>query len=472
MITVIIPALNEEKTISQVVKFCFAEKQVSEVIVVDDKSTDQTREMASVAGAKVLISAKKGKGYSMKEGILAARNQVLVFLDADIHPYHPDTISMLAGPIINGECDFVKGAFSRNAGRVTELVAKPLLRIFYPELSVFQQPLSGMIAGKKNMLSKVDFFHDYGVDIGILIDMYLMQARVKEVNIGHIENKSRPWEMLGKMSGEVARAVIKKATQKSDSMVNLEELGTVDIISNELGHVIRKEIQSLRKLVVFDMDNTLLIGSFIEACAEKYAFKKELDGLRMTEKDPAVLTKRIAGLLKGLPMGELLQVASSIPVVNDAAEIIERLREEGNIVGIISDSYQFVVECVKNKLGADFALANHLEFFEGIATGEVTIPSYFYYHLNSRCWHNTCKTNVLMHIAHKYRIPVENSVAIGDGENDLCMIGNAGMGIAFCTDNKNIRCVADKSINRLSFSEIFDSAGNFLQKRRETDMPT
>ena len=112
---------------------------------------------------------------------------------------------------MNNEADFVKGAFARNAGRVTELVAKPLLTILFPGLSHFSQPLSGMIAGKKTFFQKIEFFNDYGVDIGILIDMYLMKARVQEVNIGYIENKSKPWEALGKMSREVSRAIITKA---------------------------------------------------------------------------------------------------------------------------------------------------------------------------------------------------------------------------------------------------------------------
>src|SRR5690606_4466493 len=134
------------------------------------------------------------------EGILASDNEILIFLDADIDPYPEATISTLVAPILNNETDLVKGTFARNAGRVTELVAKPLLNIFYPGLSKFSQPLSGMIAGKKNYFTRLEFFNDYGVDVGILIDMYLMNARIQEVNIGYIENKSKPWEALGKMS--------------------------------------------------------------------------------------------------------------------------------------------------------------------------------------------------------------------------------------------------------------------------------
>ncbi|HUM65469.1 MAG TPA: glycosyltransferase family 2 protein, partial [Chitinophagaceae bacterium] len=110
MLSVIIPALNEEKTIGQVVRFCFSEASVSEVIVVDDKSEDNTISIAQEAGAKVIVSAARGKGISMKEGIEASSNEFVVFLDADIDPYPEKSIANLAAPLINNEADFVKGA--------------------------------------------------------------------------------------------------------------------------------------------------------------------------------------------------------------------------------------------------------------------------------------------------------------------------------------------------------------------------
>src|SRR5262245_12982406 len=134
MVSVIIPVLNEEKTVSNVVRFAKANPYVSEVIVVDDKSTDNTVKEARAAGASILISEQRGKGISLSDGINEARNEIIVFLDGDIHPYPSNTISAMAEPLIHDDCDFVKANFSRNAGRVTELVAKPLLTLLFPEL--------------------------------------------------------------------------------------------------------------------------------------------------------------------------------------------------------------------------------------------------------------------------------------------------------------------------------------------------
>ena len=101
-------------------------------------------------------------------------------------------VELLTEPIVKDKTDFVKSYFTRQAGRVTELVAKPLLSILYPSFPNFKQPLSGMIAGKKSLFSKIEFEEGYGVDIGILIDMHNLGARITEVSIGNIENRMQP----------------------------------------------------------------------------------------------------------------------------------------------------------------------------------------------------------------------------------------------------------------------------------------
>jgi hypothetical protein len=222
MISVVIPALNEEEHIASVVRYARAQPDVSEVIVVDDMSLDRTASIARQNGAEVVTSTRLGKGISMGEGVLYADNEIIVFLDGDIDPYPAGTINLLTDPLLKGKADFVKSTFSRNAGRVTELVAKPLLSLLFPELLRFSQPLSGMIAAKKEDLLQLQFREDYGVDIGILIDMYLMNARMREAKIGYIENKSKPWQELGKMSREVAHAIIVKAAGTKDLKLNLE----------------------------------------------------------------------------------------------------------------------------------------------------------------------------------------------------------------------------------------------------------
>ncbi len=130
MITVIIPTLNEEKTIAQIVAFCLHSKNVSEVIVVDDNSVDQTARLAAEAGARVLLSKKMGKGISMKEGILEASNEVILFLDGDINPYPENTIENLSLPILEDRADFVKGSFVRKCRTCNNISGQTLTEYF------------------------------------------------------------------------------------------------------------------------------------------------------------------------------------------------------------------------------------------------------------------------------------------------------------------------------------------------------
>ena len=456
MITVIIPTLNEEKTIAPIVAFCLRSKNVSEVIVVDDNSVDQTVRLATEAGARVLLSKKLGKGISMKEGILDAKNEVILFLDGDINPYPENTIENLSLPILEDRADFVKGSFSRNAGRVTTLVAKPLLSIFYPELSKFVQPLSGMIAGKKKYFQKIEFYNDYGVDIGILIDMYLMRVRVEEVHIGYIENKSKPWEALGKMSREVSKAIITKAQRLLPGTIDEEEITKLEIINSEMNEVLEEQLANYRRMVVLDMDNTILKGRFVDSMAETYGFTEQLADLRKKENDPVILCKRIGRLMKGRTMEEMLQVISRIPLVDDIKEVVTELKKRNYTVGIISNSYQLVCGYVKQEIGADFVLANRLEFFEGKATGEVNMPSYFFPPPESICNHGLCKTHALQFACEKYHVKMENCMAAGDSADDACMVRHAGRGFAFCTTDDVLKSSADQVINETSFRALLD----------------
>lgn len=458
MITIIIPALNEERTIAKVVNYCWTKPMVSEVIVVDDLSFDHTVKHATEAGAKVITSTKIGKGASMKDGMLCAKNEIIVFLDGDIDPYPEKMIEQMSEPLMNNEYDFIKATFARNSGRVTELVAKPLLSMFFPSLSHYSQPLSGMIAGRKSFFEKIDFFNDYGVDIGILIDMHMLDARIAEINIGYIENDSKPLHELGKMSKEVASAIIKKAFSQNSKAVSMEEFQSINVIRDQMEMAFTEQLRDAKKMVVLDMDDTILKGRFVDTYASQFGVTESLQEIRKKITDSTLRTKAIAKLFKGKNFGELIETVNSIDTITDIKEVVSVLHERGYIVGIITDSYDFVANQIKHKIGADFFLANELEFSNSIATGEVKIPSFFFHHENSSCLHTLCKSNALDHILQKYDIDHGNCIAIGDSENDICMVKKAGFGVAFRSKNEYLKQTADLLIETEQFSPILDYA--------------
>jgi glucosyl-3-phosphoglycerate synthase len=456
MITIIIPALNEERTIAKVVNYCWSKPMVSEVIVVDDQSFDNTVKNATEAGATVITSTKIGKGASMKDGMLCAKNEIFIFLDGDIDPYPEKMIEQMSEPLMNNEYDFIKATFARNSGRVTELVAKPLLSMFFPALSHYSQPLSGMIAGRKAFFEQIDFFNDYGVDIGILIDMHMQNARIAEINIGYIENDSKPLHELGKMSKEVASAIIKKAFSQNSKAVSMEEFQSINVIRDQMEMAFTEQLKNAKKMVVFDMDDTILKGRFVDTYANQFGLTDALQEIRRKITDGTLRTKAIAQLFKGKNFGELIETLNSIDTIADIKEVVSVLHDRGYIVGIITDSYDFVASQIRNKIGADFSLANELEFSNSVATGEVKIPSFFFHHNNSSCLHTLCKSNALDHILLKYDIDHGNCIAIGDSENDICMVKKAGFGVAFRSKNEYLKQTADLLIETEQFSPILD----------------
>ena len=451
-VSVIVPVLNEEQTIGLVVRLARGSPLVDEVIVVDDVSEDDTVALARAAGASVIFSARRGKGVSMYEGLLVAQNEVVAFLDGDIANYLHDVVERLTQPIIAGEADFVKSTFGRSAGRVTELLAKPLLGLLYPEALRFTQPLSGIIAGRHGFLKRLTFENDYGVDIGLLLDALVGGGRVVEVDIGYISHRMKQWDQLGPMAKEVAAAVLKRARLLPGRPKELPDL--TGRVIDEVEHAMRESLSSSTKMVLFDLDNTLFSGRFIDRLAAAHDFGAELTEIVTANRESFLITKLIARLLKGLDYAQLLKVVKSMEFSPGAKETVAELRRRACAVGIVSDGYDFVARQAALELGADFSVANELEFSHAVATGEVKVPSSFARTGRSLCGHNFCKSNVMLSLCAERGIPLENVIAVGDSEYDACMVRYAGLGIAFCPTSDVARLAADRVIENRDLRQI------------------
>ncbi len=233
-VSVIIPAFNEEKTVGNVVNVVKSLNSIDEIIVVDDGSSDRTFQVAEDAGATVIQHFKnRGKGAAIKTGFKNSKGDIVVFLDADIQNLTAKQVEKIIKPIIMGEADVTKTKFNREAGRVTELTAKPLLNFFFPEIK-FDQPLSGQFAAKRSFLKNINLEDDYGVDVGIVLDADVRGMNVKEVDIGEISHVLSPLNELNLVATEVVRTIVDRAN----------EYGRVTMIDS-LGRSIRMEILGL-----------------------------------------------------------------------------------------------------------------------------------------------------------------------------------------------------------------------------------
>ena len=230
-VSVCIPARDEGSTVGSVVRAVVqpflaghgGNGLVDEVIVVDDGSVDDTAEQACDAGALVVAGpgGPGGKGQAMAAALAASSGDVVAFLDADVANTMPAFVTGLLGPLLSTEdVALVKGFYKRplhgdptGGGRVTELVARPVLELLFPELSWVRQPLAGETAAYRWVFEKFGFADGYGVELGLLIDVaqHLGPDRLAQVDLGERIHRNRPLHELRPQAVDVLRAALERA---------------------------------------------------------------------------------------------------------------------------------------------------------------------------------------------------------------------------------------------------------------------
>jgi len=219
-VSVCLPARDEEATVGQIVATVRRNlvehvPLVDEVVVVDDGSTDATAEVAAWEGATVLAVAEilpelppgTGKGNALWKSLYACNGDIVCWLDADVRNFGAHFVTRLLAPLLtDAAIGFVKGYYRRplhgeatGGGRVTELMARPVISALFPHLAGFVQPLAGEYAGRRALLETVPFVEGWGVEIGLLIDLvanFGLDA-IAQVDLDVREHRNRPLEELG-----------------------------------------------------------------------------------------------------------------------------------------------------------------------------------------------------------------------------------------------------------------------------------
>jgi len=240
-ISLALPALNEEETVGNVIRTIKSALMdqtplLDEFVLIDSNSNDRTREIAQAEGIPVHIhqellpeyGSRRGKGDALWKSLLVTRGDILLWVDSDIVNIDPRFIYGLIGPLLlRPEVQFVKGFYRRplkvgdkiqagGGGRVTELTARPMINLFYPEISGIIQPLSGEYGGRRSALERLPFFSGYGVEIGLLIDVFEqfgLQA-IAQVDLQERIHHNQTLESLSKMSFAIIQAVVRKLERR------------------------------------------------------------------------------------------------------------------------------------------------------------------------------------------------------------------------------------------------------------------
>ncbi|MFD7018869.1 glucosyl-3-phosphoglycerate synthase [Streptomyces sp. NPDC059928] len=228
-VSVVLPALDEEATVGAIVTairdalMTSATPLVDELVVIDSGSTDRTAEVAAAAGARVVhrdailprIPALPGKGEVLWRSLLVTSGDIVCFIDADLKDFDPAFVSGIVGPLLTDpDVDFVKAMYDRplgeaagQGGRVTELVARPLLNLHWPQLAGFVQPLGGEYAARRSLLERLPFPVGYGVEIALLIDALHTVGldALAQVDVGIRKHRHQDGRALGRMAAAIYR---------------------------------------------------------------------------------------------------------------------------------------------------------------------------------------------------------------------------------------------------------------------------
>jgi glucosyl-3-phosphoglycerate synthase len=240
-IAVCLPARDEAETVGRVVTVVSSElidevPLVDELVVVDDGSHDETAAAARAAGAHVLdagdilheydeedgtAGGTGGKGQALWKAVYATSSEIVVFCDADVRNFSPRFVTGLIGPLLlRDDVSLVKGFYRRplgeragEGGRVTELVARPLVSMLFPELAPLWQPLAGECAAWRTVLEQVPFVGGYGVDLGLVIDVAdrFGAASIVQCDLGERIHRNRPLAELGPQALAIMQLTLSRA---------------------------------------------------------------------------------------------------------------------------------------------------------------------------------------------------------------------------------------------------------------------
>jgi len=236
-VSVVLPARDESATVGKIVsairrRLVEEVPLVDEIVVVDSGSVDETAAVARAAGALVVrqcdalprLGDLPGKGEALWKSLLVTSGEIVVFVDADLRDFDEQFVVGLLGPLLSDpQVSFVKAFYDRplahgsevlpaGGGRVTELVARPLLNLHWPELAGFVQPLAGEYAARRRLLEQLPFVSGYGVEIGMLIDIVEQEGldAMAQVDLGHRSHRNSADDALGRMAAQIHLTVLSR----------------------------------------------------------------------------------------------------------------------------------------------------------------------------------------------------------------------------------------------------------------------
>jgi glucosyl-3-phosphoglycerate synthase len=288
-VSVVLPARDEAATVGAIVEALRQELQeqvplVDEIVVVDSGSLDDTVAASESAGARVVrqsdvlvrLGDRPGKGEALWKSLLATTGDVVAFIDADLREFDPQFAVGLLGPLLTDpQTHFVKAFYDRalqsghtllpaGGGRVTELVARPLLNLHWPVLAGVVQPLAGEYAGRRSLLERLPFVSGYGVDIALLIDAVeeIGLAGMVQVDLGSRQHRNSSDAALGRMSAQVYLALLSRLQRHGKAQMTEEPSMALTQFVRDAGSFVPEvtDVGITERPPVIEVDEYLRLG--------------------------------------------------------------------------------------------------------------------------------------------------------------------------------------------------------------------
>ncbi|MGH7846283.1 MAG: glucosyl-3-phosphoglycerate synthase [Candidatus Binatia bacterium] len=268
-----LPALNEAETVGNIIrtmKHDLFEKVplLDEIVLIDSRSSDDTRQIAQDLGIETYIhqdilpqyGANRGKGEALWKSLHVLKGDIIVWIDTDIRNIHPGFVYGILGPLLSEpEIQYVKGfyrrpvrveekIFAEGGGRVTELTARPFFNLFFPELSGVIQPLAGEYGGRRTVLEQVPFFTGYGVETGLLIDLFAYHGlrALAQVDLEERFHRNQSLPALSQMSFAIIQVFMQRLQEKS-RMQLLEEVNQSMKLIKSRGSTYALEVKEIKE---------------------------------------------------------------------------------------------------------------------------------------------------------------------------------------------------------------------------------
>jgi len=391
-VSLCLPALNEANTIGAIIRILQKNLMkrfplIDEIIVIDSGSSDGTPEKAKRAGATVFLADEilpetghvRGKGENLWKSIYAASGDILVWLDTDIENMHPRFVFGLLGPLLyHKEIGYVKAFYRRplrvgkklapvGGGRVTEILVKPFFNLLYPQLSVFQQPLSGEYAARRELIERIPVFSGYGVETGLLIDVESRfgLGRMAQVDLEVRIHRNQDLAALKRMAFGILKVLFMRAEQQG-KLILMENIKS-NLMTLQL-NMNKREYQMISEEVM-EVERPPMILN------EKYQQKREI------QEDDLLLLEGKQAQRKYLPITLNPFLDKNLVVLNGKAKVKERVLKEITDVfkerGIIENAGRLYYEFLKREASLTTAIGEGIAvphaIYEGVKTLRILI---------------------------------------------------------------------------------------------------